>query len=174
MKLKNDLDLYIDKAKRTDALKIIEYLNIVGGESNYLLFGANEFHMSVEAEESFIDNLANLKTSALFVGKIENEIVCVGSLMGGQKTRIAHQADLAISVKKEFWQLGIGSCLMDVLIDFAKKNGQTEILHLGVKSDNINAQRLYRKKGFKEIGTYERFFKIDGNYFDEILMNLYL
>lgn len=174
MKLRNNLELHIDKAKRSDAFKIIEYLNIVGGESDNLLFGANGFHMSVEAEENIIDNLSNSKTSALFVGKIEDEIVCVGSIMAPQKARIAHQADLAISVKKKYWHIGIGSQIINTMINFAKENGQTEILHLGVKSDNTNAQNLYRNMGFIEIGKYEKFFKINGEYFDEILMNLYL
>lgn len=174
MKLKNGLDLHIDKAKRLDAPKLIEYLNIVGGESDNLLFGENGFHMSIEAEGNFIDSLSNSKTSALFVGKIEDEIVCVGSIMAPQKIRISHQADLAISVKKKHWNIGIGSLLMKFIIDFAKENGQTEILHLGVRSDNVNALNLYKKMGFIEIGKYEKFFKINGEYFDEILMNLYL
>ena len=173
MKLKNNMKLEIDKAVKTDAVQIIEYLNIVGGESDNLLFGANEFHMSVEAEEVFIENLLSSKTSALFVGKIEDEVVCVGSFMALNKLRIAHQADLAISVKKNYWNIGVGTQLMQNMIDFAKGNGQTEILHLGVKSDNINAQNLYKKMGFIEIGKYKNFFKINGNYYDEILMNLY-
>ncbi|MEG0904332.1 MAG: GNAT family N-acetyltransferase [Lachnospiraceae bacterium] len=173
-KLKNDFDLYIEKAKRSDARQIIEYLNMVGGESDNLLFGLNGFHMSVEQEEIFIDNLSNSKTSALFVGKISEEIVCIGSILAPQKTRIAHQADLAVSVKKKYWNIGIGSALIIKMINFAKENGQTEILHLGVKSDNINAIKLYQKMGFVEIGKHNKFFKINNKFFDEILMDLYL
>ncbi len=36
------------------------------------------------------------------------------------------------------------------------------------------AIKLYEKLGFEKIGLYKNFFKIDGNYYDEILMNLYL
>ena len=60
------------------------------------------------------------------------------------------------------------------MISFAKRNGQTEILHLGVKNDNINAINLYKKMGFHEVGRHKNFFKIEGNYYDEILMDLYL
>lgn len=174
MKLKNDMILHINKADKTDAHQIIEYLNLVGGESDNLLFGANDFHMSVEVEQNFIENLADSKVSALFVGKIADEIVCVGSIMAPPRKRIAHQADLAISVKKKYWGLGIGTHLIQTVITFAQENGQTEILHLGVKNDNVTAINLYKKMGFNEIGRYKNFFKIAGKYYDEILMNLYL
>lgn len=174
MKLKNGMNLQIRKATKTDAKHIIDYLNIVGGESDNLLFGANEFHMSVEAEEEFIEALENSAASALFVGKIADKIVCVGSIITSQRERIAHQAELALSVKKEYWRLNIGTLLMQTMINFAKENGQTEILHLGVKADNETAINLYIKMGFIRIGAYKNYFKVDGKYYDEILMNLYL
>lgn len=174
MQLKNDMILQIDKASKADAAAIIEFLNIVGGESDNLLFGANGFNMSIEAEENFIESLLESKVSALFAGRIGNEVVCVGSIMTSPKDRISHQADLAVSVKKKHWGLGIGTHLMQTMISFAKRNGQTEILHLGVKDDNLTAVILYKKMGFIEIGRHKNFFKIDGKYYDEILMDLYL
>lgn len=130
--------------------------------------------MTAGEEEIFIENLLESDVSALLVGKIENEIVCVGSIMTSPRERISHQAELSISVKKKYWGLGIGTHLMEAMISFAKRNGQTEILHLGVKNDNINAINLYEKMGFHEVGRHENFFKIEGNYYDEILMDLYL
>lgn len=174
MNLKNGMILKINKAIRSDAQEIISYLNIIGGESDNLLFGANGFHMSVEAEENFIENLSGSNTSALFIGKIDNEIACVGSVMAPQRERINHQAEISISVKKKFWGLGVATHLMQTIINYAKANGQTQILHLGVIEDNLNAISLYKKLGFVEIGRYKKFLKINGQYKDEILMNLYL
>ncbi len=174
MKLKNGTNLIIAKAIKEDAGMIIEYLNLVGGESDNLLFGANEFHMSVEDEISFIERLSKANTSAIFIAKIDDEIVSVGSIMSAPRKRIAHQADIAISVKKKYWKLGIGTAMMNELIGFAKDNNITEIIHLGVNSDNVNAIHLYKKLGFVEIGRYKNFFKFTDSYGDEILMNLYL
>jgi len=174
MRLKNDMILQINKAAKGDAAGMVEFLNLIGGESDNLLFGANGFHMTAEAEEIFIENLLESDVSALLVGKIEDEVVCVGSIMTSPKERISHQAELSISVKKKYWGLGIGTHLMEAMISFAKRNGQTEILHLGVKNDNINAINLYKKMGFHEVGRHKNFFKIEGNYYDEILMDLYL
>lgn len=79
MKLKNNMTLQINEAEKADAAKIIEYLNQACGESDNLLFGANEFHMSIEAEDRLIESLSTEKASAIFVGKISGEVVCVGS-----------------------------------------------------------------------------------------------
>lgn len=174
MSADNKMLLMINKAEKEDAFHIIEYLNIVGGESDNLLFGANGFHMTVEAEETFIDSLIHLETSALFIGKVENEIVCIGSIMSPLKERIAHQAEIAISVKKEYWGKGIGTQLMRTMIDFSKENGKTEVLHLGVKAENKTAMKLYKKMGFVEVGRHHKFFKIKEQYYDEILMDLHL
>jgi len=174
VKLKNGLELSISKAVKEDAKAMIEYLNIVGGESDNLLFGKNGFHMSAEEEERYIEHIDESKVSALFVGKIHGEIVCAGSIQAPSRERISHQADIAVSVKKAYWNIGIGTALMKTLIAFAKRSGITEIIHLGVRADNFSAIKLYENIGFRKIGLYENFFKINGSYHDEILMNLYL
>lgn len=149
MVLKNGMNLQIDKAVKSDAQALIAYLNMVGGESDHLTFGANGANMTVAEEEGFIEKLSNSTASALFVGKIEKEIVCVGSVVAPQRERVAHQAELGITVKKKFWGLGIGTHLMQTMIAFAKANGQTEILHLVVREGNLPAISLYKSWGLK-------------------------
>ncbi len=172
--MKNGKELIIEKAKVSDAKAIVEYLNVVGGESDNLLFGKGEFRLSVEQEEAHIENLNKTETSALFIGKVEGEIVSVASFSSAPRKRIAHHGDLAISVKKEFWGLGIGYAMIEKVKEFGKENGVTKIIHLGVRSDNVNAIKLYKKCGFEEIGVFKDYFKIDDEYFDEILMNCYI
>ncbi len=174
MKLKNSMELSIKQATVEDAPLLVEYLNLVGGESDNLLFGANECVMEIEDEEEYILNMSKSENSALMVGKIGDEVVCLGAINGLARTRIAHQADIALSVKKKNWGQGIGSCLVGALIDFAKQTEKIEIIHLGVKAENTIAQKIYKKYGFEEVGVHKNFFKINGEYFDEIVMDLHL
>ena len=174
MLLKNGSELTICKAKKEDAQKLLDYLDTVGGESDNLLFGAEGFGMTVEQEERFIERLEASQTSALFVGWIEDTIVGVGSISAHARERVSHNCEIAISVLKAFWGMGIGTRMMHEMIDFAKRTNKLEIVHLGVRSDNTRAIALYKKLGFREIGLYPGFFKIDGKGYDEILMNLYL
>ncbi|WP_251862366.1 hypothetical protein [Clostridium sp. Marseille-Q2269] len=61
-----DKKIIIRKANRKDAKKLINYLNIIGGESDFLTFAAGEFRRSVYEEEQFIDNVLERK-NALFI-----------------------------------------------------------------------------------------------------------
>lgn len=168
--------LKTNKASKEDAEDIIEYLNIIGGESDYLLFGKNEFKdISIEREMKIIEKMNLSAKSVMYVGKINDEIVSIGSLYGiSNRARVVHRGELAISVKKKYWNKGIASKMMEKLISFAKDVAKLEIIQLDVRSDNLNAIKLYKKFGFEEIGLYEKYFKIEEEYFDAVMMNLYL
>ena len=51
---------------------------------------------------------------------------------------------------------------MEQLIDFSKNTAGTEIISLEVRSDNKRAIALYKRFGFKKVGTFNGFMKIDG------------
>ncbi|MDV2683990.1 GNAT family N-acetyltransferase [Alkalihalophilus lindianensis] len=53
-------------------------------------------------------------------------------------------------VKEEYRNRGIGSIIVDYLIDYAKNLGYEEIT-LGVDTDNLHARHLYEKKGFTTV-----------------------
>jgi RimJ/RimL family protein N-acetyltransferase len=170
----NRNDLFIEKAGLEDASSIIEYLNAVGGESDNLLHGKGEFNISVEQEQAFISSINNSANSVLLLGKINGEIVSVGSLSGNTKARIAHRGEIAISVKKAYWNCGIATTMMKQLIKFGKDVANIEVIQLEVRADNKRAIHLYEKLGFRKIGTYKKFFKIGCRYHDAYFMNLYL
>ena len=173
MKLKNGREIVIRNAEKKDAQQLIDYLKTVRGESDNLLAGANDPLISVEQEEVFLESFSNAKTSVFLVGLIDDIIVCTGSVSGNTRERNSHHGSIAVSVLKEYWGIGVGTALMNALIDFAKNTGKLEILHLGVKADNTRGINLYKKTGFEEIGRFPKYFKINGKYYDEILMNLY-
>ncbi len=167
-------NIKIGKAKLEDAYSIIEYMNGVGGESENLLFGKDEFNFTIEQEEIFISNINNSSNSILLIAKIDEEVVSIGSLTGYSRSKIAHRGEIAISVKKAYWNCGIASMMMKELIRFGKEIANMEVIQLEVKADNKSAIHLYEKLGFKKIGSYEKFFKIGCQYYDAYLMNLYL
>lgn len=173
-KLKNGDTLILRKPTTEDAVKMIQYLNTVGGESNNLLFGKGEFRLSVEQEMEHIKNVNADTNSLMLIGTINDNIVSIAGIMTSNRKRIAHNGDVAISVKKEYWSKGIGSEVMSELINFAKKNGTIKNVSLGVRSGNENAIKLYEKFGFQKVGLHRNFFNVDGNFYDEILMDLYL
>ena len=162
------------EAEPSDAGKFLEYCKIVGSETDNLTFGAEGLSLTISQEADFIRKFAGNPGSIMIVAFDEGELIGTGavSVVSG-KPRFAHRREIAISVRKDYWGKGIGTGIMNVLMDFAKKSG-AEVLELEVRSDNEAAISLYKKFGFEKIGTNEKFFKINGEFFAADYMNLYL
>jgi len=64
--------------------------------------------------------------------------------------------------------------VMAELIRFAKELGTIKNISLGVRASNSNAISLYEKSGFKKVGIHKDHFNINGDFYDEILMGLYI
>lgn len=156
-----------------DAEKILEYTKIVGNESNNLLFGSEGIGLNVDQEVKVLESIINHTKQIMIVAIANDEIVGLANLSGQTRERIAHQARLAISVRKDYWGKGISSQLMSSLINFAKEI-QIEVITLEVFSNNIRGIKLYEKFGFEHIGEFKKFAKINGEFVDAKLMNLYL
>ncbi len=72
------------------------------------------------------------------------------------------QADvLTIAVAADRWGQGTGSALLEALLAEAARRGCTEVF-LEVRTDNIRAQRLYRRYGFAEIGIRKGYYQPSG------------
>jgi len=168
------MNLIVEKAKPEDAEKIIEFLKIVGSESDNLLFGKEGLPVTVSQEIEIIEDINSSERNAMFAAKMDDEVVGICQINCFGRNRISHRSEIALSVKKAYWGKGVGSKMMETLIGFAKNTAKAEILSLEVKSDNERAIALYQKFGFKKFGTYKKFFKINGNYYDADYMNLYL
>ena len=121
-------------------------------------------------EYSKCSNIWNMKTQPLadkwleeikngnrlvYIYKINGEFIGEGALVLD-----ARDADYTITnkrvyvsrmiVKKEYRNRGIGSTILEFLINKAKEMGFSEMT-IGVDKDNSNALHLYRKYGFTEV-----------------------
>lgn len=160
----------IREALAEDAAQLVEYMKIVGAETENLSFGGEGLPVSVEQEAAFLEAVHQQKTSVHLAAFKDGEIIGDGSLTGLPR-RMSHRAELGLTVKKAYWSQGVGSALMGELIRYAEEKG-IELLNLEVKSDNIRAVRLYESFGFRRIGTSPAYFKIGGRYSDFELMYL--
>ena len=110
----------------------------------------------------------------MIIGLVNDSVVSVAQIGCMQRKRIIHNSELAISVKKQYWNLGIGSAMMEKLLRFANNHDLIKNIGLGVKADNDKAIKLYEKFGFSKIGVHKDYFNINGVYHDLILMDLNL
>ncbi len=86
-----------------------------------------------------------------------------------------HIGELAIFVNKRFRRIGIGRALMENTIELAKKRMKgLEIVCVELFAVNKPAVSLYTKMGFKKVAEIPKRFKMEGRYYDGLIMNLYL
>jgi RimJ/RimL family protein N-acetyltransferase len=171
--LKDGRKLILRDPALSDAQELIDYLKIVGGETDFLLADENGIEgLTLEGEQNWITSTLDTPNTKMFVGTVDNEIVLVCDVRAAGRSRIAHVGGVAITIKRAFWGLGIGSIAMQAMIDFAKSTGVLRMLSLEVREGNERAIALYKRFGFVEIGRHKARINVRGTYYDEILMDL--
>lgn len=142
--------------------------------TRFLAREPGEFGFTLEQEESFIRGLLDNASSQLLIAEVEGQIVAncsVGFVMN--KRRFLHRAALGISVKEDYWGLGIGRILMNECIAWCKENN-IEQLELEVVTNNEVALAMYKSLGFEIYGTKKHAMKYsDNTYADEYFMILF-
>ena len=157
----------------SDAQEMIGYLKIVGSETDFLLADENGIEgLTLEGEQGWITSTLTAPNTKMFVGTIGGEIVLVCDVRAAGRPRIAHVGGVAISIKRDYWRLGIGSIAMQAMIDFARGTNFLRTLSLEVREGNERAIALYKRFGFVEIGRHKARINVRGTYYDEILMDL--
>ena len=168
------MKIEIRKAVPEDAAELLDFLRLAGGETDNLTFGKEGVPFTVDDEMKYLQSLSDSNVSALFIAKIGDEIVGEASFSSCSADRLKHIGELGICVKKSRWGSGVGSKLMETVINFAKYDAKAEIITLNVRSDNMRAIKLYEKYGFKKFGCFKGYFKINNSLIDCDYMNLYL
>lgn len=164
--------LTIRTAEKEDALRLINYVSKVGGESDFLTFGENEFDMTIEKEEEIIESHISEENKLFLIAEIEDKIVASLNFSGGVRKRTRHTGEFGITVSKEYWGFGIGKKLITYMIDWAKNGNIVKKINLRAREDNESAIGLYSGLGFKKEGVISRDFLLNGNYYNSICMGL--
>jgi RimJ/RimL family protein N-acetyltransferase len=170
--LKNGKEVIIREALQKDAQPMIDFYNIVGGETDFLSFGKNEFSMSLNDYENFIESTGADNSSIILLATMDDEIISIASITSSPKARTKHVGTLGIVIAEEHCGFGLGRILMEELIEWAKLNGTTKRIHLVTREDNAKAIELYKKVGFKEEGLLQQDTYINGVYYNTLIMGL--
>ena len=113
--------------------------------------------------------LRRLASAVSFGGFVEGKLS--GLLVFSRSTRpkLAHTGDLgAMYVRDEARGSGLADALMNAVIDHAAT--VVEQIRLTVNAENARAIRFYERHGFRQIGRIPRSLRVDGRYYDELLM----
>lgn len=172
--LKDGRTLLIREAAPEDAAALLDYIDAIGGETDFLSFGPGEFEITEAQEEEILHKYRAADNGLYVVGVIDDTVVSALSFTGGHRPRTHHTGEFGVSVRKPYWGLGIGSLMVDTLIAWARDSGIITKINLRVRTDNQRAIILYERRGFVREGTISREIVLDGRYYDHYWMGLEL
>ena len=164
-------DVLLRAAKTEDALDLIKYLKATSAETPFLIREPDEITITLEKEESFIQDKIDSERELMLLAFVEGKHVGNCSLMSlAPYKRYQHRCEVAIALYKEYWGLGIGKAMLETVLKVAASLGY-EQAELEVVAENESAISLYEKLGFKKYGTFPDNMKYpDGSYRDAYWM----
>lgn len=172
--LRDGHEVAIKEATQNDAQQIIEFYNIVGGETDFLSFGGNEFKRDVEEYEAYLESTRLEENSIILLATLNDEIISIATINSSQKSRIKHVGTLGIVISQRFIGQGLGRKMMEQLIQWATSNGITRKISLITREDNAVAIELYEKLGFEKEGLLIKDNLIGGIYYNSLMMGLFI
>lgn len=127
----------------------------------------------VESWTCNIDYNEALAIVAIVDEENEQRIIGSASLKFNPQEALKHKAELGLSVHDDYQNMGIGTALLNHLIDVARLKKLSKVW-LHVSTDNNRAIHLYKKAGFTIEGKLCKESRINGKYRDEYTMALFL
>ena len=170
--LKDGRRCTLRSAEKADAAEMLRYMVQMLGETPFLLSSPEEFAaMPLEKEEAFIESTLAAERAVMITAFDGDRIIGSADLRSaGGRIRVQHRCGMGITILKEYWSVGLGSAMMEAIIDSAKQLGY-EQLELEVVAGNRRAISLYHKYGFKVCGCHPNKIRYaNGTYADDYLM----
>jgi RimJ/RimL family protein N-acetyltransferase len=172
--LRNGQEVIIREASKEDAKLIIDFYNVVGGETDFLSFGKNEFIKNLTDYEDLIETTREQDNSIILLTEIDHKIIGIASINSSPKSRFKHVGEFGIVIAKEYCALGLGRKLLDYLIIWANANGTTKKISLVTSENNHIAMKLYKKVGFQVEGILKKDNYVNEVYGNTLMMGLFL
>jgi putative acetyltransferase len=134
----------------------------VGRMTNQL--PSQEYNMVAERTSQHMQGLYRL------VAEADGHVVGDINFFTPDNPRLSHSAGFGLSVHPDFWGRGVGSRLMEAMLDLADNWLNLHRVWLEVYTDNPTAVRLYEKYGFEIEGVRCLYSYGDGRWADAYFM----
>lgn len=105
-----------------------------------------------------------------YVAEVDGRAIGSISLYRPKNARRAHSGGIGMGVHPDYWGRGVGSALMEAVVDLADKWLNLKRVELDVNVDNPAGIRLYEKYGFEVEGTRRFHTYGDGRWADSFFM----
>lgn len=152
-KTKKGLPIIIRYPQESDLNALLEYINILSKEKTYINFQGEKIGLKEEKKflKEVLSKMKKIK-QVFLLAYSGNKLVGDSDLELKEKVE-KHIGLFGIAVLKAFRTKGVGSLLMEKVIEESAKNFKgLRIVELWAFGNNPIAQKMYKKFHFKEYG----------------------
>jgi len=150
---------------------MLELAATIFENSAHTLTSPEEFTLTEADELKVVEEHSNNPGYIYILAEQDGKLVGGLNFSNGKCRRNAHTGEFAMGVHPDFQNQGVGTLLLECLIDWAEKNSLIRKVSLGVFITNSHAIHLYKNLGFMEEGRKRKEIKLDdGEFVDLVLM----
>ena len=170
--LKDGRQAVLRSPREEDIPGMLDYLKISSGETDFIIRYPEECDCyTAEGEKALFERCNASMGEAMIVCIVDGKLAGNCQIQFKNKIKTRHRADVAIALLKEFWNLGIGTKMFEVMIGIAESNPYVTQIELQFVEGNHRARALYEKMGFRIVGIHPNGIRLkDGTYRNEYLM----
>ena len=166
-----EYELLIREAEPGDAAELVTCLNRVSLETDFTSLDGEGILLTDTEMELFLDKQTHSENQITLLALLNDEIAGLVNVTADQRKRVRHIGDLFIVIGQKYWNNGLGSLLLEEVVEWAQASGILRRLQLTVQTRNQAAVHLYQKYGFVIEGRQERGAYIEeGKFIDVYLM----
>lgn len=173
--LKSGAEILIREAEESDADNLIELCKSYIKNTTSIPLYEDEYDPTTEFIENMIKTFIEEKNSILLLATHNNKLIGNVDLHGNQRRKLFHTGWIGMAIEESWRGKGVGTFLMEELINWSKGNEYVKVLWLQAYLNNKAGIGLYEKMGFIETGIQKGMYQeANGELIDSIMMTKYL
>lgn len=166
------VDLIIREALPEDAEAVLTVMEQISQETEFLVMDEQGLELTPELLAHHLAAIYDSPNNFLLLAYNGQTLIGTASIRGSEEKRVAHIGEIGLSILKDYWGIGLGSVLMEELIDWSETSGCIRRLELTVQNQNTRARRLYEKFDFQTEAIMARgAISDEGEFLDVLLMS---
>lgn len=143
--MSNEIEVGIRAAEPTDASAMLVLLKQLQSESDFFEIDAKIDDVTPQSEANQIELLNGSGTNIILLATVGEQLIGIATVQQVD----GDTGEIGVAVLDEFQNMGLGTLLVDELINWQVNYSELRKLVLEVKKDNLVAIHIYRKLGFK-------------------------
>lgn len=147
--MSEEIGIILREAVPDDAKDILSMMEQVNSETEFLALDEAELLLPPETLSEELSYMYESNNNLLLLAINEGTIVGTASVKADSQFRLSHVGEVGISILQEYWGMGLGTLMLEEIINWVKEMGVLFRLELDVQVCNERAVHLYQKMGFQ-------------------------